>query len=283
MNERQIGNQVKNEVKKAVRGASPWLGLLGRFGFAAKGIVYILVGVLAGYSAISWEPANDGTRSALRHIEELPFGQFLLVCVAFGLASHALWRFVQAFMDTENKGSEAKGIVVRASYAVIAFVYSGLAFSAVKIVVGARSAGDSVWAQSWTALLLAQPFGAWLVAAAGAIVVGIGTFQFYQTYRAVFRENLLLAEMSETEEKWATRFGRFGFGARGIVFCIIGFFLILAAYQTDARKTHGLGGALHVIERQPFGAWLLGLVAAGFISYGFFMFVLSKYRRMVIT
>jgi hypothetical protein len=283
MNEREIGDQVKDEVKKAGGEASPWLVLLGRFGYAAKGVVVIIVGVLAAYSAISRDAANDGTRSALRHIVELPFGQFLLVAVAAGLASHALWQFVQAFMDTENKGSEAKGVAARTSYAFTALVYLGLAFSAGKIVLGARSSGESIWSQSWTARLLGQPFGGWLVAVAGAVVVGIGIFQFYQAYSAKFRENLLLTEMSKTQEKWATRFGRFGFAARGVVFCIIGFFLVLAAYQTDAHETHGLGGALHVIEQQPFGAWLLGLVAAGFISYGCFMFVLARYRRMIIA
>lgn len=89
--------------------------------------------------------------------------------------------------------------------------------------------------------------------------------------------------MNQTEEKWATRFGRFGFAARGVIFCIIGFFLVLAAYQTDAGETRGLGGAMRAVEQQPFGAWLLALVAAGFVSYGLFMFVLAKYRRMVIT
>lgn len=283
MNAREINNQAKDEVKEAVRRASPWLVRLGRFGFAAKGVVFVLVGVLAAYAAISASAANDGKRSALRHIAGLPFGQLLLVAAAAGLASYALWQLVQALLDTENKGSTAKGIAARGTYVLIALIYTGLAFSAVKIILGVRSESGSVWAKSWTAWLLAQPFGQWLVGLAGAVVVGIGLFQFYQSYSAKFRENLLLAEMSETEDKWATRFGRFGFAARGIVFCIIGFFLVLAAYQTDAAETRGFGGALHAVERQPFGAWLLGLVAAGFVSYGLFMFVLSKYRRMVIT
>jgi len=83
--------------------------------------------------------------------------------------------------------------------------------------------------------------------------------------------------MNKTEEKWATRSGRFGFAARGVIFCIIDFFLVLAVYQADVGESRGLGGALHTVE-QPFGARLLGLVAAGFFSYGLFMFVLAKYH-----
>lgn len=273
-------NQVEEKVKQAVREASPWITVLGRLGYAAKGIIFIIVGVLAAYSAIGAKSADDGTTSAMRHIEELPLGQFMLVAVAVGLVFHAVWRLVQAFMDTENKGSEIKGFAARGVFAAIALIYIGLAFSAVKIVLGVKS--DGIWTQSWTAWLLALPFGAWLVGLAGAVVFAVGFYQFYQTFTAKFRENLLFGEMSETQEKWATRVGRFGFAARGVVFCIIGFFLVLAAYQANAGKVRDLAGALHAVEQQSFGAWLLGLVAAGFISYGLFMFVLAKYRRMVI-
>lgn len=282
MNKAEIGNQVKNEVENAVREASPWVIWIGRFGYGAKGFVFIIVGFLALFAAIGAGAANDGTQSALRYIATLPLGQFLLGAVAVGLAGHALWRLVQSFMDTENKGSGAKGIVARGAYAAIALIYLGLAFSAVKIILG-ESLVRGFWAQSWSAWLLAETFGQWLVGLAGAVTVAIGLYQFYRTYSANFREKLLLGEMNGTEEKWAMRTGRFGYAARGVVFCIIGFFLILAAYQADAGESRGLGGALRAIEQQPYGAWLLGIVAAGFMSYGLFMFVLAKYRRMVIV
>ncbi|HEX6126979.1 MAG TPA: DUF1206 domain-containing protein [Pyrinomonadaceae bacterium] len=276
-----LGIRVDSGAEDAVREASSWLVWFGRFGYAAKGIVYVLVGFLAAYSA-SGSAAGDGTRSALRYIVTLPLGQFLLGAVAFGLVGYALWRLVQAFMDTEKKGSEPKGIVRRAAYAAIAIVYIGLAFSAVKIILGERRS-EGVWAQSWTAWILGLPLGQWLVALAGAGVIAVGLYQFYRAYSADFREKLLLGEMTETEETWATRIGRFGHAARGVVFCIVGPFLVFAAYQADAAKTRDFGEALRTIEQQPFGPYLLALVGAGFVSYGLFMFVLARYRRMVIT
>ncbi len=280
MNKAETKNQVKDKAKEAVRDASPWLVWLGRFGYAAKGFIFVIVGVLAAYSAVGAGAANDGTTSAMKHIEELPFGQILLVIVAIGLLSHSLWRFIQAFMDTENKGSDAKGLIARGVYAVIGLIYLGLAFSAVKIVFDAQSGGNS--AQSWTAWLLAQPFGQWLVGIVGVIIIAVGCYQFYRAYTAKFREKLLLGEMSETEKTWATRIGRIGYTARGVVFFLIGWFLLLAAYNSNSGETRGLGGALRSLEQQPYGAWLLGLAAIGFICYGLFMFVLAKYRQMVI-
>ena len=281
MNGEGLGSRMERGAEDAVRNASSWLVWFGRFGYAAKGVVYVLVGFLAAYSA-SGSAAGDGTRSALRYIVTLPFGQFLLGAVAFGLVGHALWRLVQAFMDTENKGSKPKGIVRRAAYAAIAIVYIGLAFSAVKIILGERRS-EGVWAQSWTAWILGLPLGQWLVALAGAGVIAVGLYQFYRAYSADFRKKLLLGEMTGTEETWATRVGRFGHAARGVVFCIVGPFLMFAAYQADAAETRDFGEVLRTIEGQPFGPYLLALVAAGFVSYGLFMFVLARYRRMVIT
>jgi hypothetical protein len=221
-----------------------------------------------------------GTRGALQYIVELPLGQFLLIGVAIGLLCHALWRFTEALMDTDAKGSDAKGFAIRAGFAGIGLLYLGLAFSAVKIILGARS-DEGFWAKSWTAWLLAQPFGQWLVALIGAGVFVGGIFFFYQAFTAKFRETLLFSKMSDAQEKWGTRFGRFGFASRGVVFCVIGIFLAFAAWYSDAGETRDFGGALRFVEQQSYGAWLLALVAVGLFSYGLYMLFLAKYRRMV--
>nr|MDQ3323493.1 DUF1206 domain-containing protein [Acidobacteriota bacterium] len=264
------------------REASPWVVRLGRLGFAALGSVYVLIGILAVQAAISARAAKEGTRGALAYIVELPFGQILLVAVAAGLVFHALWRFTQALMDTDNKGSDAKGKTVRLGFVGVGLIHLGLAFSAVKIILGARS-NEGFWAKSWTAWLLAQPFGQWLVAFLGAGIFVAGIYFFYQALSAKFLEDLLFAKMSDAQEKWGTRFGRFGFAARGAVFCIIGIFLAFAAWYSDAGETRDFGGALRFVEQQSYGAWLLALVAVGLFSYGLFMLFLAKYRRMVST
>ncbi len=274
------GRQATDDVKQAVREFSPWIVRLGRLGFAAIGAVYILVGVLAAQAAISLREAKTGTRGALAYIAQLPLGQILLAAVAAGFVFHAVWRFTQALMDTDKKGSDKKGKITRLGFAGVGLIYLGLAFSAVKIILGARR-GGGFWTRSWTAWLLEQPFGAWLVAAVGAGVFAAGIYFFYQTLSAKFRENLLYAKMSDTQEKWGTCFGRFGYAARGAVFCIIGVFLVFAAWFSDAGETRDFAGALRFVERQSYGAWLLGLVAFGLFSYGIFMLFLAKCRRMV--
>jgi hypothetical protein len=287
MNGQEVGERIQNagrqatsEVKRTVRRFSPGVEGFGRLGFAAIGAVYILVGVLALQAAISLRKAKTGTHGALGYIAELPMGQILLAAVAAGFVFHAVWRFTQALMDTDRKGSDKQGKITRAGFAGVGVIYLGLAFSAVKIVLGARS-GGGFWARSWTAWLLAEPYGAWLVALVGAGVFAAGIYFFYQALSAQFRETLLDTDMGDAGEKWGTRFGRFGFAARGVVFCIIGIFLVFAAWYSDAGETRDFAGALRFVERQTYGAWLLGLVALGLFSYGIFMLFLAKFRRMV--
>ncbi len=281
----QIPQQTTQQAKQAARQASPWLVWLGRFGYAAKGVVYGLVGVLALLAALGRGGQTTDTRGVLQTIVDAPFGRVLLAVVALGLFGHAVWRFVQAAFDTENKGTDAQGSAARVAYAAIGVIYVGLALAAARLVLGTGGGNQSSdqSAQDWTARLLQQPPGRWLVGLAGLIVIGIGAYQFYRAYKAEFREKLKLHEMSAAEQTWTVRIGRFGFAARGVVFAIIGSFLIVAALQEQAEQARGLGGALDTLAGQSSGSLLLGVVALGLVAYGVFMLVQARYRRMVIT
>lgn len=284
MTQRELSpERVKQHAKQATRQASGWIEPLGRLGYAAKGVVYAIVGVLAAQAAIGVGGETTDTRGALQRIVGAPFGRVLLGLVAVGLLGYAIWRMVQAFMDTENKGSDAKGYLVRAGYALIGIAYIGLALSAVQILRGSDGGGNAGQVQQgWTARLLAQPFGQWLVGLIGAIVIGVGLYQLYKGLSAKFRDELKLGEMSATEQRWALRSGRLGLVAFGAVFAIVGVLLIAAARQDDASRASGVAGALAALAAQPYGPWLLGLVAVGLVAYGFFCLVEARYRRMLI-
>lgn len=263
--------------------SAEWIERLARFGFAAKGVVYAVVGFLAAQAAFGTGGRTTDTQGALQSIVSQPFGQILLAIVAIGLVGYVLWRFVQAILDPENEGSDAKGVAKRIGYAISGLIYASLAFSAVKIIAGSSSGsgnGDSS-TQDWTARVLAQPFGQWLVGLGGAFLIGLGFYYFYRAFTAKFRKKLKIREMSIAEERWATRLGQLGIAARAVVFIIIGFFLIQAARQSDASEARGLGGALGSLAGQPYGPWLLGLVAIGLIAYGIYMGVEARYRRIL--
>ena len=268
--------------RAAKRAAShPAVVYLGRFGYAAKGIVYAVIGILAVQAAFGRGGATTSTTGALQKIAAQPFGQILLGIVTVGLIGYVIWRFVQAGMDTENKGTDAKGVVVRIAYAISGMIDGALAYTALRILLNAgTSSGNGQ--QGIVARVLSAPLGRWLVGIGGAIVIGIALYEFYRAYTAKFREKLKLNEMSETERTWATRLGQFGLAARGVVLGLIGFFVIQAAIQYQPSEAQGTAGALQYLQNGPWGGVVLAIVAVGFIAYGIFLLFLARYRRMIL-
>ncbi|MCB0065394.1 MAG: DUF1206 domain-containing protein, partial [Caldilineaceae bacterium] len=112
--------------------------------------------------------------------------------------------------------------------------------------------------------------------------IGTGCYQFYRAYSAKFKEKLKLNEMSATERTWSLRSGRVGFAARGVVYLIMGWFLMQAALTQNSEQAGGIGQALRELAQQPYGPWLLGVVAVGLVAYGFFCFILARYRHIFI-
>ncbi len=274
---------VKDEAQRISQSARGWIVPLARFGYAAKGVVYLIIGGLAALAAFTGGGRTTDSRGAFEEILSKSYGKLLLGAIAFGMATYAIWRIVQAVKDTENKGSSAKGIARRIGYAVIGAIHVGLAYSAVKLILGSggESRGDAA-SKEWTAKLLEQPFGQWLVGAVGLGFIAFAVSQFYKAYTAKFREKLETNEMDEKTQTFATRTGQAGLSARGVVFGIIGFFLIQAAMHSSAGEARGLSGALRALEQQSYGQWLLGIVALGLIAYGFYMLVQARYRRIII-
>jgi hypothetical protein len=280
--------RARRDAEQAVRGAvrNPWVERLARFGYAARGVVYAVIGLLAIQAAYSGRGSQDlaqeaTPQGALQRIAEQ--SRLLLVLVAIGLAGYALWRFVQAGLDTENKGSDGKGLVKRASMAMSGIIYAGLAIAAIRLASGKGSGGGgtSGGSQGFTADLMSKPFGRWLVILAGIAVIVSGCYELYDAWSKKFHNRLKLQEMSADEERLATRTGQAGLAARGIVFLLSGWFLIQSGLKYDPSQAQGLGGALEALARQPSGPWLLGLVALGLIAYGAYSFLQARYRRIL--
>lgn len=276
----RVGRQAGRAVEDVAR--SPWVEWLARFGYAARGVVYGLTGILAVQTAIGAGGATTDTRGAVQLIAQQ--SRFLLILVSIGLFGYALWRFVQATLDPEHKGTDPKGLAERGAMIASGIAYGSLAIAAARIAGGspAAAAQSGGGTEGMTANLMSQPFGRWLAALAGIAVIVTGCYQIQQGWREKFRRKLDLERMPGTLRHRVVQAGKIGLLSRGFVFLITGLFLILAAWQEDPGEARGLGGALATLAQQPYGPWLLGLVALGLTAFGIFSLVEARYRRIVL-
>ena len=108
------------------RGSGRKIAWLARSGYAARGVVYLIVGGFAVLAALGSGQTTD-SKGALRTIVQQPFGEALLALVALGLVGYAIWRLVQALLDTDHHGTDAKGLAIRGGLIVSAVTHTLLA------------------------------------------------------------------------------------------------------------------------------------------------------------
>lgn len=269
-----------NTVRHAA--SNPQLEFLERVGYAARGVLYVVMGLLALAIALSigGGQATDLSGSLVFLIGN-PFGKVVLVAMIVGLSAYALWGFVRAIFDPLHRGRDASGVMARLGFVSSAVSYAAIAVFALQILAGAgsASAGDST--QKTVTSILAHPFGGWLTIVIGLVAIGVGVGQFVEAYQATFKQDLKAAEMTASEKRIAVGLGRFGMFARGVTFLVIGWFLIQAGIHNDAGQAHGFGGAFLFLLAQPYGHVLVGVIALGFVALGLHSFACARWIRLL--
>ncbi|MBC7790392.1 MAG: DUF1206 domain-containing protein [Anaerolineae bacterium] len=274
--------EAATSARGAAREAAPWIEGLARVGYAAKGVVYLVIGLLAAKAAFGSGGRTTDQHGAIRSILVQPFGRIMLGIVAAGLIGYALWRFVSAATDAERNGGDLKGIALRIGDAWRGLVYGALGVEAMRLLTGSATKAGGSTPDHWTARVMQVPMGRWIVGLAGA---GIVIYAIYQLYVAVVgdvRKHLDLSSLDAHSSTVAVGLGRFGVGARALIFGVVGWFFIRAARRYDPREASDISDALRIMEESS-GVALLGGVAIGLMAYGLFQLVKARYRRISVA
>jgi uncharacterized membrane protein len=89
-----LKNLQTSRMRPRTRQLVEWLGVIGT---AARGAVFALVGVLVIEAAVSYQPAKaGGIDKALLTLRNQPFGEFLLILAAVGLAIFGIYGLCEA-------------------------------------------------------------------------------------------------------------------------------------------------------------------------------------------
>jgi hypothetical protein len=264
-----------------VRKAAPGIALLARAGYAAKGIVYIVIGALAARAAAGAGGATTDQRGAIDWIGDGPFGTVALVVIGVGLLGYMAWRLVAAATDAESDGDDPTSLGKRLASAGRGLAYGALGVTALRAARGGGDAGGGVArTRDWTSRLLDLPLGVELVVAAGLGVIAYAGYQMYRAGTDRVKKHLDLHEAGPTAATWIVRVGRFGIAARAVVFFIIGAFLVKAGLDHDSSQAGGIAQSLETLAGAPFGRVALGVVALGLVAYGAYQLATARYRRI---
>ncbi len=284
----QTANQAGQVARQAEYGTrrvaqTPAFKGLARLGYAAKGLVYLVIGWLALMTALRVGGQTTDPQGALTTIYFQPFGKFLLFIIVVGFIAYALWQFARAYFDPDAQDTGAKETVRRIGYAIVGITYLGFALASLRLMLqNAAPQGSNASTQDWTARLLSAPFGVFLVILLGLIMLGVAGGLFMEAWKLRFERYFPTGQMNDAERKVTRYTGRFGLWSLSVIFVIIGIFLIEAAAQHNPQKAQGLAGALATLAAQPFGTFLLLVVALGLIAYGIYGFVEARYRRITV-
>jgi hypothetical protein len=269
-----LGSKAKGQGEQLAHART--LGWLARVGLVARGVVYGVIGVLALKLALGEGGKATNQQGALKTIAGQSFGEVLLLLVAIGLAGYALWRLTRAAVGhgAEQRDSASDRVAALAS----GVAYGILCVTAIEILAGAGTGSGTP--KQPTGGVLDWPAGPVLVAAAGAILIGVAIYQAYKGLARKFVEDAKTGEMSEAVEKAYTALGVFGHVARAVIFGLIGYGLIKAAIDYNAQEAIGLDGALRELAEASYGPALLAAVAAGLAGFALYSIVDARYRKV---
>jgi hypothetical protein len=256
---------------------SRWLGLAGRAGLAAQGVCFGLVGILAIGLALGAGGKATDPQGALTTLAQHTWSKVLLLVLCVGFACYATWRLSQAVFDRGGMGTSGGGLFRRAIQLFQGLTYVFLTYGAIKTLAsaGGRSGGEKRAAAG----ILGWPAGRELVGLlAAGVFVTAGVLVYWAISRR-FEESLATEEMGPGTERLVRATGIVGLCSLGVVFGLVGWFLLKAAIEFDPQEPVGVGGALAKLAHASYGGWLLGITAAGLIVFGLFDLFQGRYHK----
>ena len=252
---------------------------LARAGLVARGLMYVLIGIIAVQVAIDGSHQQADRTGAVRLVAQTAFGTAILWLLVVGFAGMTLWRLSEAAWGSPGAGGRKAS--KRLANLARAVFYAVVTYGILKYAlgVGQPSSSDSQ-SQDLTATALKYQGGQVVVALAGVVVVIAGLYVVYRAYKLKFLKHLRMGSASPRTRKVVTRLGQIGGIARGLVFATIGVFLVIAAKDANPKQAKGIDSALRALAHTPLGPWLLVVVAIGLMMFGAYSWCEARWRAV---
>lgn len=258
---------------------NPVVQVAGRVGMVFYGILYVLLAFITAQVVFGDGGEQADQKGALGQIAATSYGPFLLWVTAIGLFAFALWQLLEAAIGYTWIGKKRKRVGKRIGAASRAITGVILGFAAIKYASGSGGGDSSQQQQELTAQVLALPAGQFLV---GAVAIGVLVIAFIVIRKGVkrsFEEDLNMGELPGGSRKFVERTGRIGWIGKGLAYAIIGLLVGIAAVNADPEQSGGLDKALHTLAGEPYGVFLLAVIALGFFGFGVYCFAAARAHK----
>jgi hypothetical protein len=259
--------------------ASDWFDLYARFGYASKGVVWGLVGLLAVRVALGEHDEQADFYGALGEIGDQPLNAAFLILLSIAMLGYAAWRIIQAIADVEGEGRGAVGYFKRFLYLTVGLTYGFFGVYSIGILAGWSTDEDNE-VRDLTAMALGWPAGEWIVGTVGGLILVAGLAELYVVVSRRFEVELGRDDLGRFERWCLLCSGSYGHAARGIIYSAAGVFAIRSAIDYDPDEARGIAETFRELATQPYGNLIVGAIALGFIAFGAYCILLAFHRHI---
>jgi hypothetical protein len=274
---RMTGRARRTSARARRASDSPAVRGLARAGLVARGVIYLLIGLVAILVALGRSTQQADQQGALQLLAGKPYGLVALVLLGIGFAGYALWRLSEAVFGVTGDG---RGAGPRLKSLARAVIYAFFAVLTFEVIAGRASGTQTQKQQDITAKVMEHSGGRWLVGLAGLVVVICGLVLVVEGIKRKFMKYLQTAQMSPRTRRAVEILGEIGTVARGLVFALAGVLVIDAAVTHNVGQSGGIDKALLTLRDQPFGQFLLAAAALGLIVFGIYGLCEARWRKV---
>ncbi|MDP3401981.1 MAG: DUF1206 domain-containing protein [Brevundimonas sp.] len=253
---------------------------LARFGYGARGFVYLSIGLILMLTAHDLTTQTAGSTGVVEALARQPLGRVWLILLGAGLWAFVLWRVLQSVFDADNEGRDLAALGKRAGQAISGLVYGLLASTVFEVLdeIHANPGADDVAEnQEKARALMDLPFGQEMLIGIGLVILAVGIGNAVRGFRSDFARDLAC---SEKICKRVVPLAHIGYVARGLAYFPLAGLVMLAGFRERESEITSFGGALEAVETLPAGPWLLTATALGLMAFGAYAFVEGRFRRI---
>ena len=257
----------------------PWVSRLVKVGYAAKGVIYSFIGVLALRVALGMQGGRlTDPSGVLRTLLSQPFGRVMLAVIGFGIVGYATYYIFEALADLRRRGGHARGWMDRGLTMIKAAVYGAVGIQALMVVFFDRMPTDRTEQSAGTVMRF--PMGEWLLIVIGVGVVIYGISQLRMVWRGGVDDDIDVSRVRR-EAGWILPLGRFGIAARSVIIMLMGAAFARSGWRGRAADADGYREALRTVA--SFDTWLLVAIGAGLLAFGIYQLCHARYAKIAIA